>query len=294
MNEDLSVPKNNPSQELTGLEKVAFFQDKKIRKVWHEEEWWFSVVDIAEALTDSTVPKRYWSDLKIKLEQEGNQPYDFIVQLKLIADDSKLRETDCTNTEGAFRIIQSIHSPKAEPFKLWLAKTGYERIQEIENPELAQDRARKYYELKGYSQDWIEKRVRGITIRQDLTKEWKDRKVGQEKEYAILTNEISKATFGKTVGEYKKFKGLKKANQNLRDHMNDLVLIFNMLGERVTTEITKTKNSQGFVECKDSAQQGGSVAGNARKDAEKRIGKPLVLSENFLKEPEKSQKKRLE
>jgi len=211
--------------------------------------------------------------------------------LKLIAEDGKQRETDCTNTEGAFRIIQSITSPNAEPFKLWLAKVGYERIQEIENPELAQMRMRELYKAKGYSDAWIEKRVRGIAIRDELTDEWKKRDVGAEREYAILTAEISKATFGMTPTEYKEFKGLKK--ENLRDHMNDLELIFNMLGERVTTEITREKDAKGLPKCKDAAKEGGEVAGSARKDAEKRIGKTILSEENFLDQSEKEKRKQL-
>ncbi|MFA6268473.1 MAG: BRO family protein [archaeon] len=263
-------------------QKLIVFEGNQIRKTWHKEEWWFSIVDIVQALTDSTVPKRYWSDLKIKLEQEGNQPYDFIVQLKLIAEDGKLRETDCTNTEGAFRIIQSIPSPKAEPFKLWLAKTGYERIQEIENPELGQDRIKNYYELKGYPKDWIDKRIRGIAVRQELTDEWKQRQVTQEKDFAILTNEITKATFGKTVQEYKAYKDLPKKNQNLRDHMNDWELILTMVGEKATTDITKAKDSQGLNQCKESANEGGTIALNTRKAIEEKTGKLVTTKENYL------------
>src|SRR3989344_4394525 len=187
---------------------LVVFQDKKIRRTWHSDEWYFSVVDVVSALEASTIPKRYWSDLKAKLSIEGFEPYDKIVQLKLMAEDGKSRETDCANTKNIFRIIQSVPSPKAETFKQWLAQVGYERIQEIENPELAQDRAKEYYELKGYPKDWIEKRIRGIAIRQGLTDEWKQRGIQEERDFAILTTEISKATFGKTVQEYKEFKGL--------------------------------------------------------------------------------------
>src|SRR4030043_1765611 len=193
---------------------LVVFQDKKIRRVWHKNEWLFSIVDVVEALEASNLPKRYWSDLKAKLSNEGFEPYDKIVQLKLPAEDGKLRETDCANTKNMFRIIQSIPSPKAEPFKLWLAKVGYERGQEIQDPELAQKRMKELYRAKGYSDEGIEKRVRGIAIRQELTDEWKDRNVDENVEFAILTNDISKATFGKTVEEYKQFKGLKR--QNLR------------------------------------------------------------------------------
>ncbi len=271
--------------------KLALFEGKEIRKIWHKEEWWFSVVDIVGALTGSTIPRRYWSDLKIKLAEEGSEVYEKIVQLKLLASDGKNYETDCTNTEGAFRLIQSIPSPKAEPFKLWLAKTGYERMQEIENPELAQKRMKEIYRAKGYSDEWIEKRVRGIIIRNELTDEWKKRNVDEKKEYAILTNEISKATFGKTVDEYKQHKNLDK--QNLRDHMDDLELIFTMLGEKVTTEIAKTEDAQGFPKNKDVAQRGGKVAGNARQDTEKELGRSVVSEENYLDMPEKIKRKML-
>jgi DNA-damage-inducible protein D len=208
--------------------KLVVFEDKNIRRIWHNNEWFFSVVDVVKALETSSIPKRYWSDLKIKLREEGFEPYDKIVQLKLEAEDGKLRFTDCANTKNIFRIIQSIPSKKAEPFKQWLAQVGYERIEEIENPEIGQDRIKEYYELKGYPKSWIDKRLRGIVIRQELTDEWKNREVKTKKEFAILTNEISKATFGKTVGEYKDFKKIKKLNQNLRDHMTDWELILTM------------------------------------------------------------------
>lgn len=206
------------------------------------------------------------------------------VRLKLEAIDGKKYGTDCANTESMFRIIQSIPSPKAEPFKQWLAKVGYERIKEIENPELAQERARKYYELKGYPKEWIEKRLRGIAVRQELSEEWKNRDINEEKEFAILTDEISKATFNLTTGEHKKVKQLdvKRKNQNLRDHMTDLELIFTMLGEKATTEITKTKDSKGLPQCAESAKEGGSIAGNARVELEKKTGKKVVSAENCL------------
>jgi len=290
MENDLSVFDGAKSKDFAS-QKLSVFDGNRIRKTWNKEEWWFSIIDIVGALTGSTTPKRYWSDLKIKLEQEGNQPYDFIVQLKLIAEDGKLRETDCTNTEGAFRIIQSIPSPKAEPFKLWLAKVGYDRVKEIQDPELAQKRMRELYKAKGYSDAWIEKRVRGIAIRDELTEEWKNRSVGAEKEYSILTAEISKATFDMTPSEYKEFKGLKR--ENLRDHMNDLELIFTMLGEKVSTEITKKEDSQGFIQAESAAKKGGKIAGNARKETEKELGKPVTTKENYLQEPEKDKRKKL-
>jgi hypothetical protein len=218
---------------------LVVFQGKEIRRIWHNERWYFSVVDVIAVLTDSTVPRRYWSDLKAKLLDEGFESYEKIVQLKLPSSDGKKYETDCADTEFMFRIIQSIPSPKAEPFKRWLAKVGYERVQEIENPDVAMQRMRAIYRGKGYSEDWIEKRVRGIAIRDELTGEWQKRGVKEEREYAILTAEISKATFGLTPAEYKSVKGLKR--ENLRDHMTDLELIFGMLGERATTEIARTK-----------------------------------------------------
>ncbi len=269
-------------------ESLVAFQGKNIRRTWYQEEWWFSVVDIIGVLTVSDRARKYWSDLKVKLSEEGFQLSEKIGQLKLIAEDGKLRDTDCANTKNMFRIIQSIPSPKAEPFKQWLAEVGYQRVQEIENPELAQKRMKEFYKSKGYSDDWIEKRVRGIAIRDELTDEWDKRGVKTEREYSILTAEISKATFGMTPTEYKKFKGLK--SENLRDHMNDLELIFTMLGERVSTEITKNKDAQGYPEVEEAAKEGGEVAGNARKDAEKRIGKPVISNENYLSEPEEKKK----
>jgi len=270
---------------------LVVFQDKKIRRIWHEKKWFFSVVDVVKALTDSADSKDYWYRLKIReKESAGIELSTFCRQLKLPSSDGKFYQTDCANTKNMFRIIQSIPSPKAEPFKQWLAQVGYERVLEIENPELAQVRMKELYK-KGYSDDWIEKRVRGIIVRQELTDEWKKRQVGGDREYAILTNEISKATFGKTVEEYKDFKGLKK--QNLRDHMNDLELIFNMLGERATTEIARTKNAQGFFENKISAQKGGKIAGDARKNLEIETKTKVSTKENYLKESEKEKRKKI-
>jgi len=268
---------------------LSIFEGKKIRKVWHNEEWWFSVVDMVEALTDSVDAKDYWYRLKQR-EQESSEIElsTFCRQLKLPASDGKYYATDCTNTEGAFRIVQSIPSKKAEPFKLWLAKVGYERVQEIQDPELAQKRMKELYKAKGYSEDWIEKRVRGIAIRDELTDEWKKRGVETEREYAILTAEISKATFGMTPSEYKEFKGLKR--ENLRDHMNDLELIFAMLGERVSTEITRKEDAQGYPEVEDAAKRGGRVAGNARKETEQELDRPITSEENYLSEPEKKKR----
>ncbi len=270
---------------------IAIFGNKAIRRKLVDNKWYFSVVDIVGALTESENPRNYWYMLKIReKDSSGIELYTICVQLKLVAEDGKLRETDCADTEGVFRIIQSIPSKKAEPFKKWLAKVGYERVQEIENPELAQERMKKLYELKGYSKEWIEKRLRGIAIRQELTDEWKNRGIKEEKEYAILTNEISKAAFGKTVEEYKEHKKLKR--ENLRDHMDDLELIFSMLGEAATTRITKAKDTEGLDENKVAARQGGEVAGNARRELEEKTGESVVTEENFLDMPEKIKKKR--
>ncbi len=271
--------------------QLSVFEGQHIRKIWHNNEWFFSVIDVIKSLTDSSNSRNYWNMLKAREEEQGIELYTICVQLKLIADDGKMRETDCANTEALFRIIQSIPSKKAEPFKLWLAKVGYERVQEIENPELAQQRMSDLYERKGYSQQWIEKRIRGIAIRDELTDEWKSREVGTEKEFAILTAEISKATFGMTPNEYKDFKGLKK--ENLRDHMDDLELIFTMLGEASTTAIARGKDTRGFSENKDAAREGGSIAGNAKKELEIKSGKKVSTSENYLQEPEKEKRKNL-
>ena len=265
--------------------KIAIFKGKKVRKIIHKNEWWFSVIDIVEALTDTERPRKYWNDLKKKLINEGySEVSEKIGQLKLQAPDGKMRETDCANTETVFRIIQTIPSPKAEPFKRWLARVGYERIEEIEDPELATKRARVLYKAKGYSNSWIEKRMRGIEVRETLTDEWDERGAKTDREYAILTAEISKATFGMTPSQYKKFKGLKW--ENLRDHMEDLELILTMLGEATTTKITRDKNSKGFIPLKQDAKEGGEVAGSARKDIEKRTRKPVSTRTNFLKHPQ--------
>jgi DNA-damage-inducible protein D len=272
-------------------DKLVVFQDKKIRRTWHNNEWYFSVIDVVQVLTESDNPRNYWSMLKKRELDEGIELSTNCVQLKLEAPDGKMRETDCANTKSLFRIIQSIPSKKAEPFKQWLAQVGYERIEEIENPELGQNRIKEYYELKGYPKEWIDKRLRGIAVRQELTDEWKNREVKTKQEFAILTNEISKATFGKTVGEYKEFKQLQNKNQNLRDHMTDLELIFTMLGEASTTAITKEENSQGFEECKTSANKGGSIAKRAREDLENNLGKSVISGNNFL--PNKKEKKSL-
>jgi DNA-damage-inducible protein D len=264
---------------------IAVFRGKEIRKMIHKNEWWFSIIDVVEVLTGTERPRKYWNDLKKKLLEEGYAELsEKIGQLKMLSSDGKRYETDCADTETMFRIIQSIPSPKAEPFKRWLAKVGYERVQEIEDPELATKRTRAIYKAKGYSDAWIEKRMRGIAIREELTDEWKKRQVKQEQEYAILTAEIAKAAFGVTPGEHKHLKGLKR--ENLRDHMTDLEQIFSMLGEAATTEITRVDDAQGFDESKTAARKGGEVAGTARKDLEKKTGRRVVSPENYLIEPE--------
>lgn len=261
--------------------KISIFKGKKIRKTLHQNEWFFSIVDVVSALTESPNPRDYWFKMKIRMtEEEAIQLSTICRQLKMESSDGKFYETDCANTEGIFRIIQSIPSKKAEPFKKWLAKVGYERVQEIEDPELATKRTRALYKLKGYSDDWIEKRMRGIAIREELTDEWKKRGANQNKDFEILTAEISKATFGITPNEYKKIKGLKR--ENLRDHMDDFELIFTMLGERSTTEIHKTENSLGTKKLKKDASRGGRIASIARAELEKEIGRKIVSKNNFL------------
>lgn len=261
--------------------KIALFQNKEIRKVIYGNEWWFSVVDIIEVLTSSSQPSKYWTAMKARVQSEdGLQLSTSCRQLKLESRDRKKYETDCANTETVFRIIQSIPSPKAEPFKRWLAQVGYERIQEIEDPELGTKRTRALYKAKGYPDDWIEKRMRGIEVRETLTNEWQKRGVKEGKEYSILTAEIAKATFGMTPNKHKEYKNLQR--ENLRDHMTDLELIFSMLGEAATTEIAQNRDAQGFPQNKKAARQGGEVAGKARKDIEQKSGKKIVSKKNFL------------
>ena len=264
--------------------KLVVFKGKEIRRTLHNNEWWFSVVDVCGVLTESADPGAYWRKLKQRLKEEGGEAVTFCHGMKLLAPDGKQRETDCATTEGLFRIIQSIPSPKAEPFKRWLAKVGYERVQEIEDPELASKRTKALYRAKGYSEAWIEKRLRGIAVRAELTDEWKGRDVGGEPEYAILTAEISKAAFGLTPAEYKEFKGLER--ENLRDHMTDLELIFSMLGEAATTEIARKQDAQGFGENRIAARKGGSIAGDARERLEEETGEKVITTENYLDEPE--------
>ena len=272
-------------------DKIAIFQKKEIRKKLHNGEWWFVVNDIVVALAESTNPAQYLRNIRNRdkqLEAIMNPPVEKgVVQieppLQLEFDTSGGKQKMIAwNTEGILRLVQSIPSKKAEPFKRWLAKVGYERIQEIENPELAQKRMKTFYKAKGYSDDWIEKRTRGIAVRHELTDEWHKRGVKEGLEYAILTSEISKATFGITPSEYKKKKGLKR--ENLRDHMNDLELIFTMLGEASTTEITKNEDAKGFENNKDAARRGGNVAGKAREQLESETGNDVSSPNNYLEE----------
>lgn len=265
------------------MSNIKLFEEQQVRSVWNEEQqkWYFSIIDVIAVLTNSPRSRKYWNALKTKLQQEGSELSQKLGQLKMLAEDGKMRMTDVADTEQLLRLIQSIPSPKAEPFKQWLAQVGAERIAEIENPELAQTRIRATYKAKGYSDAWIEKRIRGIQVRDELTNEWKNRGVKEGKEYSILTAEISKATFGIIPSEYKNLKGLTKASENLRDHMTDLELIFTMLGEASTTEIAKNKNAQGFIENHKAAKAGGNVAGNARKELEKKSGAKIVNKQNF-------------
>jgi len=263
------------------MSNIKLFESKQIRTVWNEEQqkWFFVVEDVVSVLTDSIDPKQY---IKRMRQRDAVLAKGWVQIVPILSVDTAggKQKMGCATAQGLLRIIQSIPSPKAEPFKLWLAQVGSDRLDEIENPELATQRTRELYKLKGYPEDWIEKRMRSIAIREELTDEWKTRSVKKQKEYAILTAEISKATFGVTPAEYKKVKGLK--SQNLRDHMNDLELIFSMLGEASTTAIVKTRNPKGFVENKIVAKQGGSVAGKARIDLEKKTGKKMVSKENYL------------
>lgn len=261
--------------------KIVVFQDKQIRRVWVDDDWYFSIVDIVGVLTGSPEPRKYWNKVKTR-EFTDLQLSPIWRQLKLPAADGKQYRTDCATTQAMFRIIQLIPSPKAEPFKQWLAQVGYERVQEIENPELAQERMKAIYEAKGYPKDWIDKRLRGIAIRQNLTDEWKERGIREERDFAILTAEIARATFGVTPSEHRAIKRLTKKGQNLRDHMTDLELIFTMLGERVTTEISQQEKPDTFAESKQVARRGGNVAGVARRETERELGHSVVSGQNFL------------
>jgi hypothetical protein len=258
------------------MSNIKLFEDKKVRSLWNEseEEWYFSVVDVIQVLTESSIPKRYWTDLKKKLTNEGSQLYENIVQLKFAASDGKKYATDCLETKNLFRLIQSIPSPKAEPFKLWLAKVGSERLDEIADPEKGIDRLMETYLKKGYSKEWVNQRLKSIEVRKDLTDEWENRGVKKGQEYAILTDEITKAWSGLSVKEYKNLKDLKK--ENLRDNMSNLELVLNMLAEATTTEISKEKKPKTFSQSKTIANQGGTIAGNTRKEIEAKTGKKIV------------------
>ncbi len=269
---------------LTNTTKIALFKGRKIRKTLFRNEWWFVVEDVVLALIDSSDPKQYLNKMKQRDPELAKGWVQFVHTLPITTQGGK-QSMNCANTEGIFRMIQSIPSPKAEPFKRWLARVGYERIQEIEDPELGMKRTRMLYKAKGYPEDWIEKRMRGIAIRLELTGEWQKRGAGHRKDYEILTAEISKAAFGVTPGQYKKIKGLKR--ENLRDHMDDFELIFSMLGERSTTEITRTEDSLGVPKLKQDAKAGGDIAGGARKKLEKRLGRSIVTRANFLPAPRK-------
>lgn len=283
-------PPEQPEEPAEAQGRLVVFGGKQIRRVFHAGEWYFSVVDIIAALTDSPNPRDYWYRMKRREKESANvQLSTFCRQLKLTSSDGKAYGTDAVTTENAFRIIQSVPSPKAEPFKRWLAKVGYERVQEIEDPELGAQRAREIYKAKGYPDDWVEKRMRAIAIREELTDEWHERGVQERKDYAILTAEISKATFGVTPSEYKQLKGLRR--ENLRDHMSDLELIFSMLGEAATTEITRNRDARGFDQSRHAARQGGAVAGTARKELEAKSGRKVVTHENYL--PEQTGRKAL-
>ena len=263
--------------------EVKLFEDNKIRSVWdnEKEEWYFSVVDVVGALTDSLNPRDYWYRVKKRMsEEEKSQLSTFCRQLKLKAPDGKMRETDTADMQGIFRIIQSIPSPKAEPFKMWLAEVGKERVDEIIDPELTIDRALETYLKKGYTREWINQRLQAIQVRKELTDTWQDHGVKEGREYAILTNEISKAWSGMTVRQYKDFKNLKK--ENLRDNMSTLELVLNMLAEATVTELTNTTNPKGLEENKKTARRGGSIAGNTRKEIEKETGKPVINSKNAI------------
>ena len=262
--------------------KIVVFQDKQIRRAWMNEQWYFSIADVVEFLTDSVDVKQYIKRMRQRDPLLNRNWCTICTPVAMIAADGRRRSVQAADVKGLFRIIQSIPSPKAEPFKQWLAQVGYERVQEIENPELAQERMKAVYEAKGYPKDWIDKRLRGIAIRQNLTDEWKERGIREERDFAILTAEIARATFGVTPSEHRAIKGLTKKGQNLRDHMTDLELIFTMLGERVTTEISQQEKPDTFAESKRVARRGGNVAGVARKETERELGHSVVSGQNFL------------
>jgi len=280
------------------MSNIKLFEGKQVRAVWMEEEqkWYFSVVDVCGVLTNQPTQRGstlYWGKLKQRLKEEGSELLTKCQQLKMQAADGKYYETDALDRKGILRLIQSVPSPKAEPFKMWLAQVGDERLEEIENPEIANARMKEIYRQKGYSDAWIEKRIRGIQVRDELTDEWKKRGVKENLEYSILTAEISKATFGMTPSEYRQYKGMGKSKENLRDHMDDLELIFTMLGEASTTRITEGTDAQGFWENKSAAVEGGKIAGDARRQLELKSGQRVSTPENYLTEPEKEKRKKL-
>lgn len=274
------------------MSNIKLFESIKIRSHWNEDEqkWYFSVADVVEALTDTPNATDYIKKMRKRDEELSKGWGQIVTPLELETAGGK-QKINCANVEGLLRIIQSIPSPKAEPFKRWLAKVGYERLEEIENPELASQRIRDIYKAKGYSDAWIEKRLRGIAVRDELTDQWQKRGIKEQREFAILTSEISRATFGLSPSEYKELKNLPNKGENLRDHMNDLELIFTMLGEASTTEITKTIDAKGFAENKVASKKGGKIAGNARVALEKETGKNIVSKENYLQLPEKEKRK---
>ena len=278
------------TKKQTTMNNIKLFQNRKIRSVWNElqEQWFFVIEDVIFALTDSADPKQYVKRLKLR-DPELAKGWVQIVPTLTVFTPGGPQKMKCANAKGLLRIIQSIPSPKAEPFKQWLAQVGYERLEEIENPELAQERMKELYEKKGYPKEWIDKRLRGMALRQNLTDEWKKRGITEERDYAILTAEISKATFGMTPSQYKEFKGLTKKNQNLRDHMDDLELIFTMLGERVTTEISEKEEPDTFDKNKKIARRGGNVAGVARRETEKELGRKVSTPKNYLPDKDKPQ-----
>ena len=277
---------NKKPMPAEGANHIAVFQETAIRRTWHNEEWWFAVADVVAVLTDSVNPGDYIKKMRLR-DNELSQGWGQIVTPLRIETEGGVQRLNCANTEGLFRIIQSIPSPRAEPFKRWLAQVGYERVKEIENPELASARARELYQAKGYPQAWIEKRLRSIAVRGELTDEWKERGVQEGKEYSILTAEIARATFGVTPGAHSRLKGLDKVKtgNKLRDHMTDLELIFTMLGEAGTTEIARRKDAKGFADNRTAAKEGGIIAGDARRALEAKSGKPVVSKQNYLAPP---------
>ncbi len=273
--------------------KIILFQEKQVRRVWHNEQWFFSIIDVVGVLTENERASKYWNDIKRKLDLEGAwlELSEKIGKFKFLAQDGKMRSTECADRQTLLRIIMSVPSPKAEPFKLWLAQVGEEHIQEIENPELGMERIRELYKAKGYNTEWIERRMQSIETRKQLTEEWKNRGVKEGQEYAILTAEIAKATFGLTPSEHGKLKGLEK--QNLRDHMTPLELIFTALGEEVTRSIAVADDAKGFIANQEAAIQGGKLAGDARERVERDKRVKVVSSDNFLNQIQEAENQSL-